>query len=280
MRKKEDKSKYKYECPTCGNKFKSPQTLKGHILARHRKDINDIKLNREKKGVERTVKTEGGENMEDKDIQKLIDNAILGVKDNISQLTGKIENTASALERVTKAMPDIIAGSIKKLEEEKIKQEDQKKKEEENQKRMKAVEELVNHKDELLSFCKTNPKLCKIEIDKLIPQGGHHLPHRTVAETLACPECGPALMRGISKNLVENEEFAKKFINTVKENKAENRLEELIKLGKKGEIKDETNTGKPKEEEGKTPKEGTGPSNGETTGSGNPAGSNSESLFS
>ena len=251
MAGKEDKSKYKYECPHCGRKFKSPQTLKGHILVKHKFDVN-VKKDEGIKNNQNffTNHNNGGIGMETKEVEKAVED----VKNTLSNLSKKVETQASSIDKVINSIPDMVARSIESLEQKKREQEERIKKEQEMQKKMQDVEEIIKHKDDLLSFCKTNPKLCKIEIDKIIPKDKNHLPHKTVAETLACPQCGPALLRGISKSLIENEEFGRKFIDTLRENKADTKLEELINLGKSIQKGEDNGTGKPKEE-GQAPKE-------------------------
>ncbi len=244
--------KRRFVCPTCGRKFISQYHLNQHLK------IESLK--REDKGVIKkiteTVKTEGGVEMEEKDIQKLVNDAIAGVKNNITSLSKKVEETSSSVSKVVSSLPEIVAKTIQKIEEEKRKREEEQKKQIEWERKMRDLEEVLKHKDDIISFCKTNPKLCKIEVDKLLPKEKEHLPHKTVAETLACPECGPALLRGISKNIVENEEFAKKFISSLKETKADNRLRELIEIGQKVQKGGEGGgeTGKPNDTE--TKKEG------------------------
>ena len=220
MAGKEDRTKYKQRCPHCGGMFKSPQTLQAHILAKH-KEID-----------KKTVKTGGGIKMGEGDLEKKVEEAIGGVRNSMAELSKKVETQANSIDKIINSIPNVVAESLKKVEQEKKQEQERSKKAQEAQKKMKDMEELLKHKEDLLSFCKVNPKLCKVEIDKVLPKDEKHLPHETVAETLDCPICGPRLLRGISESLVKDEEFAKKFIGTIKANKADTKLEELIKLGK------------------------------------------------
>lgn len=261
----EKKRNYKYECPYCGRKFISKYNLEGHIRTKHK---NEEVKKEEKENIKKTGEPEkrGGVEMEEKDIRKIVDETVAGIKESVSQLNKKVEQTSSSVDKIINSLPKVIAQTLQTIEEEKKRQEEERKKQLEWEKKMKDLEEVLKHKEDIINFCKKNPQLCRVEIDKILPKEKEHLPHKTVAETLACPICGPRILKGIGKKLTEDSEFAKKFAESLKETGAENRLKELIKLGKEvqKEVEGERETGKPKEaeeskegrEEGK-PKEGT-----------------------
>ena len=267
MSKKNDRSSYKYSCPFCGLKVKSRPNLESHIKIKHSvlSNVNEVK---KEKNKEETVKTGGGEKMEKEEIQKLIESSVSRVKDTVAQLADKVKDTASTLNKITSELPNIIVKSIQSYEEEKKKMEEKARQETENQRRMKEIDELLKHKDKILSFCEKNPKLCQIEFEKLLSkeqQQQNHLPHETVDEILSCLVCGPKILKGISKNIKNNTEFAKKFVEELKSNKAEDTLKELIEIGRKLQQGGEGG-GKPNPETGGNKGEETGGNKGEETG--------------
>jgi len=258
--------KRRFACPNCGRKFISQYHLNQHLKIESLKGENNEVI----KKIAETVKT-GGRKMEEKDIKNLVNNATMEIRNTVDLLSKKVEETSNSVNKVVGSLPELIAKSIQRIEEEKKKREEEQKKQLEWERKMRDLEEVLKHKDDIINFCKTNPQLCKIEINKLLPKEKEHLPHKTVAEILACSECGPALLRGISKNIVENEEFAKKFVNSLKETRADNRLKELIEIGKEVQ----------KEKGGKGGRETGKPNNTETKeeGSASKEGAKSTSLF-
>ena len=265
----EKKKNYKYECPYCGRKFISKYNLEGHIRTKHKNEEvkkEEIKKEEKKENVKKTGEPEkrGGVKMEEKDIRKIVDETVAGIKESISQLNKKVEQTSSSVDKILNSLPKVVVQTLQTIEEEKRKQEEEKRKQLEWERKMRDLEEILKHKEDIINFCKKNPQLCRIEIDKILPKEKEHLPHKTVAETLACPVCGPRILKGIGKKLTEDSEFAKKFAESLKETGAKDRLKELIELGKEvqKEVEGERETGKPKEgkskegrEEGKSKEE-------------------------
>lgn len=278
----EKKRNYKYECPYCGRKFISKYNLEGHIRTKHKNEEvkkEEIKKEEKRENVKKTGEPEkkGGVKMEEKDIRKIVNETVAGIKESVSQLNKKVEQTSSSVDKIINSLPKVIAQTLQTIEEEKKRQEEERRKQMEWERKMRDLEEILKHKEDIINFCKKNPQLCRVEIDKILPKEKEHLPHKTVAEVLACPECGPRILKGIGKKLAEDGEFAKKFAESLKETGAKDRLKELIELGKKvqEEVEGERETGKPKEtgeskegkEEGK-PEEGKSKEGTKTTSTG------------